>query len=159
MKNNQIKLNVDENSLDIPEYIDQPKYVKNKWAGFSLQILGWSLWMWLIMPLFTILLWWFEGRNIYNQLFLSLTNNGRYSLYVLACCIFILILILLIWASYNWLRFYKTERRNMPEAATEAQIASSFHLSVQDIKSMKNSKNMTLHFDEQGNLIKYETDL
>ncbi|WP_252718151.1 PgaD family protein [Acinetobacter ursingii] len=78
MKNDQIHSHshVDQNPLDIPQYIDRPEYVKNKWAGFSLQILGWSLWMWLIMPLFTVFLWWFEGQNIYKQLFLSLNNNG-----------------------------------------------------------------------------------
>jgi len=103
MKNDQIHSHshVDQNPLDIPQYIDRPEYVKNKWAGFSLQILGWSLWMWLIMPLFTVFLWWFEGQNIYKQLFLSLNNNGRYSLYMLAICIAILILILFIWASYT----------------------------------------------------------
>lgn len=54
MKNDQIHSHshVDQNPLDIPQYIDRPEYVKNKWAGFSLQILGWSLWMWLIMPLY-----------------------------------------------------------------------------------------------------------
>ena len=161
MKNDQIHSHshVDQNPLDIPQYIDRPEYVKNKWAGFSLQILGWSLWMWLIMPIFTVFLWWFEGQNIYKQLFLSLNNNGRYSLYMLAICIAILILILFIWASYNWIRFYNVQRRTAPEPATEAQIAQSFNLNIRDIHAMKSSKNMILHFDEHGNLIKYDTDL
>ncbi|MCU4413550.1 poly-beta-1,6-N-acetyl-D-glucosamine biosynthesis protein PgaD [Acinetobacter sp. WU_MDCI_Axc73] len=159
MKNNPIKSDIHSelHSVDIPEYIDRPEYVKNKWAGFSLQILGWSLWMWLIMPLFTILLWWFEGQNIYKQLFLSLNNNGRYSLYMLVSCIMVLIMILFVWASYNWIRFYNVQRRNIPEPATEAQIAQSFNLNVCDIHMMKSSKNITIHFDDDGNLVKYET--
>ncbi|HCO07377.1 MAG TPA: poly-beta-1,6-N-acetyl-D-glucosamine biosynthesis protein PgaD, partial [Acinetobacter ursingii] len=35
MKNDQIHSHshVDQNPLDIPQYIDRPEYVKNKWAG------------------------------------------------------------------------------------------------------------------------------
>ncbi|WP_130802195.1 poly-beta-1,6-N-acetyl-D-glucosamine biosynthesis protein PgaD [Acinetobacter ihumii] len=157
MKNKQLETNSSPNPrLDIPQYIDQPEYVKNKLAGFSLQILGWTIWMWLIMPLITLFLWWTEGRNVYQQLFLSWGNNGRYSLYTLAICIGIFILMLLVWASYNWIRFYKIERRELSAPVTINEIAQSFKLSSNDIMLLQHNKNLTLYFDDHGNLIKYD---
>ncbi|EOA2657314.1 poly-beta-1,6-N-acetyl-D-glucosamine biosynthesis protein PgaD, partial [Acinetobacter baumannii] len=32
--------NIDVEVLDIPEYIDQPEYVKNKTANYTLQTIG-----------------------------------------------------------------------------------------------------------------------
>lgn len=43
----------DESKLELPEYIDQPEYVRNKSAGYSLQIVGWFMFMWLFMPVLT----------------------------------------------------------------------------------------------------------
>lgn len=149
-------MNIEKELLDIPEYVNQPEYVTNKLSGFSLQVIGWFLWMWLLMPLFTLILWFFEGKTVYEQFILSLDQDGRYSLYILSLCIFALVALLLTWASYNWVRFYNVERRMPPQAATEEQLAKSFNLNVADVTAMKKSQNITLHYDDQGNLIHYE---
>ena len=44
----------DESKLELPEYIDRPEYVRNKSVGYSLQIVGWFVFMWLFMPLITV---------------------------------------------------------------------------------------------------------
>ena len=36
----------DESKLELPEYIDRPEYVRNKSVGYSLQIVGWFVFMW-----------------------------------------------------------------------------------------------------------------
>ncbi|MEG2268108.1 MAG: poly-beta-1,6-N-acetyl-D-glucosamine biosynthesis protein PgaD, partial [Acinetobacter sp.] len=63
-KNDAFKIITDEAKLDIPAYIDQPEYVQNKTAGYSLLALGWIIWMWLFLPLLTLLFWWFEGNLV-----------------------------------------------------------------------------------------------
>ncbi len=47
----------DESKLELPEYIDRPEYVRNKSVGYSLQIAGWFIFMWLFMPLITVFFW------------------------------------------------------------------------------------------------------
>lgn len=44
--------NIDVEVLDIPEYIDQPEYVKNKTANYTLQTIGWFCLMWLLFHSF-----------------------------------------------------------------------------------------------------------
>ncbi|SST29329.1 Biofilm PGA synthesis protein pgaD [Acinetobacter baumannii] len=46
--------NIDVEVLDIPEYIDQPEYVKNKTANYTLQTIGWFCLMWLLFPLVSL---------------------------------------------------------------------------------------------------------
>ncbi|MGL5143354.1 MAG: poly-beta-1,6-N-acetyl-D-glucosamine biosynthesis protein PgaD, partial [Acinetobacter junii] len=50
------KMVYDLTQLEIPQYIDEPRYVRNKTAGYGLFFLGWLLWIWIFMPLITALL-------------------------------------------------------------------------------------------------------
>ena len=63
------KMVYDLTQLEIPQYIDEPRYVRNKTAGYGLFFLGWLLWIWIFMPLITALLWIFQGFSVYEQLF------------------------------------------------------------------------------------------
>lgn len=47
--------------------LDKPEYVRRKGAGYGLMAVGWLLWMWLLVPLLTGLLWWLEGQVVYAQ--------------------------------------------------------------------------------------------
>lgn len=55
--------NIDVEVLDIPEYIDQPEYVKNKTANYTLQTIGWFCLMWLLFPLVSLFLWILKGTS------------------------------------------------------------------------------------------------
>ena len=70
----------DESKLELPEYIDRPEYVRNKSVGYSLQIAGWFIFMWLFMPLITVFFWWFEGKTIYQQMVVQAAPNSQLSL-------------------------------------------------------------------------------
>ena len=159
MSQNKSVMHSDTTSLDIPAYIDRPEYVKNKSAGYLLQIVGWGIWMWLLMPLVTLFLWWFEGKMVYEQLFLSLHTSGKYSLYNLGVCITVLVALLWIWASYNWIRFVNNERRSSPKPACLDQLSQSLNVSTADLKRMRAHKNLTLYYNDQGELLDYENNV
>ena len=59
------------------------------------------------------------------------------------------------WASYNWIRFRNKERRHAPIPVTAEHMAKSFALQVTDIETLKQAKNVTLHYDEDGVLQQY----
>ncbi|MDV2453777.1 MULTISPECIES: poly-beta-1,6-N-acetyl-D-glucosamine biosynthesis protein PgaD [Acinetobacter] len=145
----------DESQLEIPQYIDEPKYVRNKSAGYGLFFLGWLVWIWLFLPLITLLLWWYEGYTVYHHLIIGNGPDGPISLLHMALAIDIFILFLLVWASYNWIRFRNKERRHAPVPVGVEQMAESFNLPVADVESMKQAKNITLHYDEDGVLQQY----
>ena len=148
----------DESKLELPEYIDRPEYVRNKSVGYSLQIAGWFIFMWLFMPLITVFFWWFEGKTIYQQMIVQAEPTSPLSLVHLATMILIFIAVLLLWATYNWVRFAGKERRSAPVSVNEEQLAISFKVNPVDILNMQQAKNLTLYYDEDGRLEFFETN-
>ena len=148
----------DESKLELPEYIDRPEYVRNKSVGYSLQIAGWFLFMWLFIPLLTIFFWLFEGKTIYQQMIVQAEPTSPLSLVHLATMILIFIAMLLLWATYNWVRFAGKERRSAPVSVNEEQLAISFKVNPVDILNMQQAKNLTLYYDEDGRLEFFETN-
>ena len=158
MTNNQrFEVIKDVSKLEIPEYIDKPEYVRNKSVGYGLLFAGWALWIWLFLPVLTIVFWWFEGSVIYQQLVLveQQASTGL-SLLNMAFIISALILTLWIWASYNWVRFSGPDRRKGLASLADEQLAMSFKLSVSDIEALHQSHNITLYYHENGLLEHYD---
>lgn len=146
----------DEALLELPEYIDQPEYVRRKTAGYSLMAVGWMLWMGLFMPILTLMFWWFEGAVAYTQVIEQLQPLTGISILKLMACIGILIGCLFVWAGYNWVRFHGKDRRKAPDNVNDDALAQSFNVQAGDIAKMRQSKNMTLHYSEEGRLENYQ---
>ncbi|MFD1439209.1 poly-beta-1,6-N-acetyl-D-glucosamine biosynthesis protein PgaD [Acinetobacter terrae] len=155
---NKYYLIEDESKLELPEYIDRPEYVRNKSMGYSLQIVGWFIFMWLFMPVITMFFWWVEGKTIYQQMVIQAAPNSQLSLMNIIAMIAIFICVLLLWATYNWARFHGEDRRRAPLAIDEKQLASSFKVNTVDILNMQLAKNLTLYYDEQGKLEFFEVN-
>lgn len=155
-KTENFKIITDENLLDIPSYIDRPEYVRNKTAGYSLLALGWITWMWLFLPLLTVLFWLFEGNLVYEQLIVAEMPRKPLNLFHLTGLITFFILCLFIWASYNWYRFHNNEKRLFPSNVMPSELAHSFRVSTTDIKRLQYADNITLHYSEDGELTTYD---
>ena len=145
--------------LELPEYIDKPEYVRRKGAGYGLMAVGWLLWMWLFAPLLTGLLWWLEGQVVYAQVMGQSQPMTSISLMKLSFGIGVLIVCLLAWASYNWARFHRAERRRPLDNATEEELAQSFAVELRDIVQMRRAKSITLHYSDEGLLQNYAVNL
>ncbi|WP_445115371.1 poly-beta-1,6-N-acetyl-D-glucosamine biosynthesis protein PgaD [Acinetobacter sp. WZC-1] len=146
----------DESKLELPEYIDQPDYIRKKGTGYGLIAIGWLAWMWLFLPLLTAVFWWFQGKTIYQQMVIQAGPNSPLSLVNMAVMIAVFISLLLLWASYNWIRFSGNERRKAPQDLSKQQLAESFKVGIQDIQIMHTAKRVTLYYDDQGKLGRYE---
>ena len=155
---NNFKMLRDE-PLELPEYIDKPEYVRRKGAGYSLMALGWLMWMWLFAPLLTLLFWWFEGSVVYAQVRGQVQPMTSISLMKLSLCIGVLIVGLLVWAGYNWIRFHGRDRRQAPDSVTEGELARSFAIEPRDIVQMRRAKSITLHYSDEGLLQNYAVNL
>ena len=150
------KIIKDVSQLELPEYIDKPEYVRRKSAGYGLMALGWTLWMLLFMPLLTLLFWWFEGAVFYTQVVEQTRPLTSISVLKLMVCIGIFISILFVWASYNWVRFHGDDRRKAPKCVTAEDLAQSFQLQSADIEKLRQAKNITLHYSDDGQLQDYQ---
>ncbi|MEQ1088554.1 poly-beta-1,6-N-acetyl-D-glucosamine biosynthesis protein PgaD [Acinetobacter seifertii] len=152
MKNEE---NTDVEVLDIPEYIDQPEYVKNKTANYTLQTIGWFCLMWLLFPLVSLFLWFFEGHLIYDYVWVDHISEVKTLLHLLLLiCLSALVLIL--WASYNWLRFHGDDRRSKAPNSSDDLLAFKFTVSTASLSELQKAQRVILHYDENGHLQKYD---
>ncbi|AOA58137.1 poly-beta-1,6-N-acetyl-D-glucosamine biosynthesis protein PgaD [Acinetobacter larvae] len=148
----------DESLLDIPQYIDKPHYVKNKLAGYSLQVVGWTIFMLILLPVATLFLWWFEITTIQHYIFIDyssarMDNLVNISLLILCCG-----LILILWACYNWLRFSHMERRFFFNNISAEQFVTHFDINIAQYIQLKTSHNLTLYYDQFGKLYSYDVN-
>lgn len=147
----------DISKLELPEYIDKPEYVKNKTVGYGLLVIGWTIWMLLFLPLLTFLFWWFEGHTIYQQLVVVNQESPEgLTLLTMMLIIGLLMLSLWFWASYNWIRFNGRDRRQGAQPLNAEQLAAGFDVSVNDIIVFRETKNITLYYDDEGLLKNYD---
>lgn len=144
-----------ESKLDIPEYIDQPQYVKNKGMHYTLQAVGWMLWTLLLLPLATLVLWIYQGKLIQSYIFAEQINVQLYNFAWLALIVMLCCASLLIWASYNWLRYRKTQSPKVLNV-TQSTLADGFLMSTEELSRIQKSKNIVLHYDNDGILYDYE---
>lgn len=155
-KKEVFKVVTDKALLDIPAYIDQPEYVRNKAVGYSLLAFGWVVWMWLFMPLLTLFFWWVEGGLVYDQLVVAEMPKESLNLFQLMGLIATFISCLFLWAGYNWYRFHNKEKRLSPKNVTTSDLAQSFSVNAYDIRRLQQAKNITLHYSEEGELRAYD---
>lgn len=143
-----------ESELELPAYIDQPDYVRNKTAGYGLHILGWMVWVGLFLPLLTLLLWWFQGVTILDQLIFNIQpRNSIISISHLVLMIVILSGVFMLWICYDWIRFIGGKRSQPTSVVSVDELSKSFIIPVQTLTDMQQQKMQTLHFDDEGHFI------
>ncbi|WP_111895707.1 poly-beta-1,6-N-acetyl-D-glucosamine biosynthesis protein PgaD [Acinetobacter sp. MB5] len=145
----------DESKLDLPAYIDNPDYVKNKTAGYLLQLIGWILFILIIFPLITLFLWYFEFTIVKKYIFNDTMYAQLHGLMYIGIGILIFSLLLIIWASYNWVRFNHKERRHKSQNTPIEEFAQDFSLTQNDVLKLQQGSNIILHYDDDGLLEQY----
>lgn len=146
----------DLEKLDLPTYIDRPEYVKNPKVGYALQAVGWLVWMWLFLPIITVILWLYEAHVFFVQIINQPLEETLGNLFVIGIVIGVLIVLYLGWAFYNWFRFHGKERRSFIASTADQSIAQFFDIETNDVVHMKEAKILTLHYDDGGQLVNYD---
>lgn len=142
----------------LPEPIYRPelqgRYQRGLYAVLS--VLGWVIWLYLFVPLFTLVGWMFG----YHRLDRFVLSNPRESAYTLTLYMIVIALAgaaLVLWAIYNLLRFRGKERRTQPHNVTEDALAAEFHIKSLELWRLQRSRIARIHCDDGGNIseIKY----
>ena len=63
---------------------------------------------------------------------------------------------LLLWASFNWIRFRKQHASKMEINVNNAMLAKYLTISPRELEDMQASKRVVLHYDENGELYDYQ---
>jgi biofilm PGA synthesis protein PgaD len=140
--------------LILPEYIDSPHLQDKVQRGVFgvINALGWMLWIYLFIPLLSLLAWVF-GYYQFDQYILNdpqpdLVNQ----LWSLAILVLVMNVVLLIWASYNWWRFKNNDRRQHVENISNQQIAHFYELSEDALQLAQREQIVTFYYDDIGKI-------
>ena len=143
-----------DSPLDLPPYIDQPEYVTNKLAGYGLHIVGWFLWIWLFIPILTLALWFYQGTVIQQHLIDQKIENQLHHFKWIMFVILLMMLGLVVWAIYNWYRFYQTENRPQTDVVTVSEMETFFELTHGRLTELKQQKLSPCIMTNMANLLR-----
>lgn len=145
----------DRNNIELPNFIDRPDLQSygQKTVSSVLAVVGWTCWLYLILPLLTLIAW-VSGYHRVNQ-YVVLNKDGFFEqINILGPVVVIMVILLLLWATYNLLRFRDVARRNAPPNTTVEEMAEHFKIEEQLVVKAQKQQVSVFHFDEKGNVIK-----
>lgn len=156
---------------DNPLIIEAPERqsLTQKTLGTVLATIFWAIYIYLWLPLLTAAFWALGGYVIAP---LVVVFFGRFAwvpsvlvqraipeadvylyLFHYAFWAFALGAILVVWASINWLRFSRRERRGLRAAISLEDLAKDFHVTLPYLSLWQRAQRLVAHFDEEGRVI------
>lgn len=143
----------------IPNIIRRPDLVKpaKKSILAIIATIGWILWIYLLMPLGALLAWWFGYQRL-DQFILIDPVRTIQTLKIYAIIIAAGGVLFILWATYNWLRFRRVDRRGAPPMADAKTISQAFLIEPSDVETAQAGKVVAFDFDEHGQIIQIDKD-
>jgi biofilm PGA synthesis protein PgaD len=118
-------------------------------GGYTVNFFGWALYLYLWLPLITLVVWWLDIGFVYEQMvdqegLDALANVARWYLLIFG----LLAASYLGWARYNQWRFRGRERRNPRPAPPLAKIAEDFGVPLKVLQQWRTQRRVVIHLDE-----------
>ena len=123
-----------------------------------LTFLFWLLWIYIWLPLVSLIAWGFGVQLYYDEMIL---NHGLEALMNMAGIYAMVVLLigtmLISWAVYNLKRFRNKERRSAIEKLSNEKLAEHFHVDTGDLTRWHDASRMVVHLNEKGDVERVET--
>jgi biofilm PGA synthesis protein PgaD len=147
--------NFKDEQVILPAFIHRPDLQSWSQRGVfgCIAAAGLMLWLYLFVPLLSLLAWWF-GWHRFDQYIINDYQNGfTQNMMGLIAIVLILGLILLAWASYNILRFYNNERRHAMPDIQAGEIASFYNLDTTVVEQAQTAQVNLFFYDRYGKIV------
>lgn len=133
--------------ISIPERQTQAQRL----LGRTLTLLFWLFWIYLWLPLVSLLAWWLGLARAY-EVMLAGAGLERLTemLPVILGGILLLVGGLLLWASYNYLKFHHRQRRSHLPALPLSVMADTVGLPAEILSRAQESRSLIASHDPQG---------
>lgn len=136
------KNNIDNLLIESPTLVTKTR----RFTEWTLQILGWILWILLIRPLVIIILWYLALRFFNFHMFkLEGMDNPKY-FGIGAGVLTAIYLTMFGWSRYNAWRFRGKDKRKSRGEATPEKIAEYYKVKPEDIAALQDSRNVDVYF-------------
>jgi len=125
-----------------------------KYAELAIMFISWSLWVYLVMPLLSLLVW-VAGGYLFKKEMLSPTSVETFMKVLSYGSVIVTMWALLaVWILWNQKHYGRHNRRNSkaPVVSTD-QICQTTQLSKQDVEYLTSEREIYLHYDEKDHPI------
>jgi biofilm PGA synthesis protein PgaD len=137
-----------------PLIIDRPELqARHRRVVYSTATLvAWALWMYLWLPLVSLLAWWFGIRSFVREFVVPETPILLRTLLIYGMVVAILALALVVWSRYNLRRFGPRGRRQAPNQVSDREIARWFGVPEDQLPSIRSADSQVVRFLEDGRI-------
>lgn len=120
-------------------------------AELTVTVIFWGLWIYLITPLLSLLLW-YIGISLFVDRMVTLGGYEAFARQMVnyGSVVVVMWLLLTLWVVWNLHRYGQRNRRMaLPPHVTKAQMAEAMHLTQESIRRLNASRITYMHFDGQ----------
>ena len=134
------------------EMVIDRRDIVSKTRGFTewtLNSVGWILWIFLIRPLVMLIIWYISYRFFKYHMFTleGIDNPGFFG--IGAGTVFLIFLLLFAWNRYNLWRFGGLDRRRSRGQAGVAEIANYYKITEDEATKLRNAPVLKISFDKK----------
>jgi biofilm PGA synthesis protein PgaD len=121
------------------------KYAYGFWTA-----LAWTLWLYLWLPMISLIGWLFGVKLFYEHMIVLGGYRGFLQLLGLySLAVFCISMSLILWALSNQFRFRGNERREPIPPANHEDVARFFKIREEALHEAQNAKSLVIAFDEE----------
>lgn len=123
----------------------------NRYGWGSVTFIFWMIYIYLWLPLITLVAWWFGAKLFHLQMIQLdgykglLSNLGLYSVIIV-----VISLILIGWAELERMRFKDKLRRLVNNVVTVGEIAEKYNMHEHELTEFRQKKSIFVHFSADG---------
>lgn len=125
---------------------------RHRWVYSTLTLIAWVIWMYLWLPVITLVAWYFGVRTFLREVVIpdpgTVLAIGLIYLLVVA----ILGVILIGWSRYNLGRFGGKDRRKEPRDVSDAEVAEHFGIEEGTLGELRSGRAVTLSHSSEGSV-------
>ncbi len=143
MLNNTFKYNTIQKAYPPIEVIDKPplkSFLRNT-VEWSITLVAWALWVYLLLPLFNLMMWFFFGKLFYKELIAQQGFNQFIEIFKSMGVYIVFIFILFrAWGYYNYWMFGRNDRRKWVKKVTVEELATQFNIPKDELQNLQQMK-------------------
>jgi biofilm PGA synthesis protein PgaD len=126
---------------------------RHRWAYSALTLLAWGIWMYLWLPVVTLLAWYLGVRTFIREMVIP--DPRAMGALALAYLVVVAILgaILVVWSQYNLRRFRGQDRRRASPPVSDEELVHWFQISPEMLEGFRSQGSFTVEHDEEGRIV------
>jgi poly-beta-1,6-N-acetyl-D-glucosamine biosynthesis protein PgaD len=120
---------------------------------------AWALWMYLWLPLVTLVAWWLGATQFVGEIVVPETRTMLRVGVMYFAIVLCVAAVLVGWSRYNLRRYGSRGRRQAPPVTPDAAIAAYFRVSDEDLRIGRGARTLVIHHTDAGEVERMDADV